>query len=258
MHVFGIVEEAKKKCSIYMFGEDERLDGTGAIGSNSVISMLHHWLLKNQDRWPMKLHIHTDNCSGQNKNNVMMFYLVWAMEMHDGMRMLQSVMISFMLPGHTKFAPDAYFGMFKSKYFASDRCDDMQDLMSVAETCTLGRNVTPVHFSTNSGDHDCVWRDWKVLDEVYYTIKNIKSHHHIMFIKPHVLQVKALIDSEWSAPVDMLRPNAVMPSISDVPVIQCQGIPTWRQLQLHKDIRMHIQDPVKRDTMWPAPVDVTA
>lgn len=40
--------------------------------------------------------------------------------------------ISYVVPGHPKFACDANFGVFKSKNFKSDKCDDLQDVMEVA------------------------------------------------------------------------------------------------------------------------------
>ena len=46
-----------------------------------------------------------DNCVGQNKNNAVLQYLIYRtlVGLHD------KIWISFMLVGHTKFAPDGYF-----------------------------------------------------------------------------------------------------------------------------------------------------
>ena len=55
--------------------------------------------------------MHPDNCAGQNKNNIMMRYLMW--RVLTGLHM--SACISFMVAGHTKFAPDWGFGLLKRK-----------------------------------------------------------------------------------------------------------------------------------------------
>ena len=39
-------------------------------GANSIISMLHHFGEK-------YVHLHADNCVGQNKNRFLMYYLMW-------------------------------------------------------------------------------------------------------------------------------------------------------------------------------------
>ena len=55
--------------------------------------------------------IHADNCSGQNKNNAMIQYLAWRVLKGFHKR----ITYSFMVPGHTKFSPDGFFGLFKLK-----------------------------------------------------------------------------------------------------------------------------------------------
>jgi hypothetical protein len=258
VHVFGIVEEAKKKGHIYLFGESDRLDRpTGYTGSNSVISMLYHWFIMNKHRWPMRLHIHTDNCSGQNKNNMMVHFLMWAVQMS----MLHDCCISFMLPGHTKFAPDAYFGMFKSRYYLADKIDDMVDLMDIVRSATKGGHLEPVHFAPNE-DPACVWYDWKALSKVYINVQNIKKHHHIYIYgrdHQHMMKARALIGSEWSEDVCLYRNgDSILPSITDIPVIPCNEIADWRKLQLHNEILEHVQDETKRSMMWPLPDDTCA
>ena len=51
--------------------------------------------------------LHADNCTGQNKNNTMMQYLMW--RVLTGLH--HTINISFMVVGHTKFPPDGCFGL---------------------------------------------------------------------------------------------------------------------------------------------------
>lgn len=69
------------------------------------------------------------NCSGQNKNNTMMYYLFWrvARGLHS------SVEMNFVVAGHTKFAPDLHFGMIKKK-FRKARVSSLGALEKVSDT----------------------------------------------------------------------------------------------------------------------------
>eukprot|EP00731_Ephydatia_muelleri_P019226 Em0012g51a len=54
----------------------------------------------------------------------------------------ERIQLNFMLPGHTKFRPDSYFGLFKKHYRRQDHVDDMDDLVDCVRQC--GQNVTCV------------------------------------------------------------------------------------------------------------------
>ena len=70
-------------------------------GGNCIISLLHHFLA-HHNLGETSLTFHADNCSGQNKNRFVMQYLAW--RVMTGLN--QRIEISFMMVGHTKFAPD--------------------------------------------------------------------------------------------------------------------------------------------------------
>ena len=98
-------------------------------GANKVISLLHHFL-EHQSLGERSVYLHADNCSGQNKNNWMVqvltkrditckYILRMLFTQHLVWRVLsglhQSITLSFMMVGHTKFAPDWYFGLVKRR-----------------------------------------------------------------------------------------------------------------------------------------------
>ena len=72
-------------------------------GANTTISLVHHYLqtfgLKERH-----LKLHADTCVGQNKKNAFIHYLMW--RIIAGLS--DTIEYSFMLTGHTKFAPDRY------------------------------------------------------------------------------------------------------------------------------------------------------
>ena len=73
-------------------------------GANNIISMLHHFL-QTHNLGEANLHVHCDNCSGQNKNRFVMLYLCW--RVMAGLN--RSITVSFLIVGHTKSSPDLGF-----------------------------------------------------------------------------------------------------------------------------------------------------
>ena len=80
-------------------------------GANSIISMLHHFF-QTHGIGEKSVHLHADNCAGQNKNRFMMYYLMW--RVRTGLH--EEVTISFLPVGHTKFSPDWCFGLMKQRF----------------------------------------------------------------------------------------------------------------------------------------------
>ena len=81
--------------------------------------------------------LHSDNCVGQNKNNMVMQYLMW--RIIAGLN--DTVELSFMLVGHTKFAPDRFFGLFKRLYRKSV-INTIEDVaLTVRRSSVAGKNI---------------------------------------------------------------------------------------------------------------------
>ena len=80
-------------------------------GANSIILMLHHYF-EYHSFGETKVHLHTHNCCGQNKNRLMIYYLMW--RVMTGFH--KEIILSFLLVGRTKFAPDWCFGLFKQLF----------------------------------------------------------------------------------------------------------------------------------------------
>lgn len=60
------------KQTFYLVDEE---DNAGK-GANSVVSMVHHYLMY-YGHGETNGKFHFDNCSGQNKNNVVLWYALW-------------------------------------------------------------------------------------------------------------------------------------------------------------------------------------
>ena len=75
----------------------------------------------------MDLHLHADNCSGQNKNSAMLQYLLWRIKGKN-----RSLTLLFFIAGNTKFAPDRGFSLVKRAYRRT-KVDCLDELKSVVE-----------------------------------------------------------------------------------------------------------------------------
>ncbi|RUS70890.1 hypothetical protein EGW08_021353 [Elysia chlorotica] len=99
-------------------------------GSNAVISYLHHFF-ENHGAGEVNLSLHCDNCAGQNKNQYVLQYLACALSQGC----TPASPFHFMLPGHTKFAPDWCFDILK-RAFRKAEVHTLQDLANVINTST--------------------------------------------------------------------------------------------------------------------------
>ena len=80
-------------------------------GSNAVVSYLHYFF-EHYGIGETVAELHCDNCSGQNKNRFVVWYLAWRVA--TGLH--KSISLNFLIAGHTKFAPDWCFGLLKKSF----------------------------------------------------------------------------------------------------------------------------------------------
>ena len=132
--MFGLHCEAIPRQVTYLC--DEAVD-TGK-GSNSVVSQLHHYF-QVHGLGETNAYLHADNCAGQNKNNIVLRYLLW--RVMTGQH--KSITFSFLLTGHTKFAPDWCFGLIKRLYRRTKvSClDDIVKVVEASATCNVAQLV---------------------------------------------------------------------------------------------------------------------
>ena len=102
--IFGVCCEAIPRQVNFVIDE---ASNTGK-GANTVVSMLDYFF-NHYGLGEATASLHADNCCGQNKNNAMVQYLMWRVLtcLHH------SIGFHFLITGHTKFSPDACFGLIK-------------------------------------------------------------------------------------------------------------------------------------------------
>ena len=240
--IFGVNCEAIPRQVNFLTDEA----GDCGKGANAVVSRIHYFFAQH-GLGEKHVYLHADNCTGQNKNNCMIQYLMW--------RVLTSrhtnITLSFLPVGHTKFSPDWCFGLFKRQY----RRTKVSSLQSIAEVvnnsaeCNHAQLVSREDGTTIAPTYD--WADFFATR--FKKITGIKKYHHFRMSSsaPGCVFVKEQYDSREEK-LELLK-EPWNPSADTLPsVIPPRGLSLERQWYLHEQIRPFCAEEDK-DTTCPRP-----
>ena len=239
--IFGVCCESIPRQVNYLI--DEAVDM--GKGSNAIVSMLHHFFA-HHGLGEKTVHLHADNCGGQNKNAIMVHYLLWRVMTNQH----TEITLSFMIPGHTKLSPDWCFGLLKK--YRRTKVGGLTDLCGVVDDSAAVNIAQPT--GLEDGSVVVTTYDWQNYFSQFCTkLKGIKKLHHLRFVSsPGVIFVKEkagsaeverniLKDKNWKPTADLLPP-----------VLPPSGLSLQRQWYLYEKIREFCPDHLK-DTTCPRP-----
>ncbi len=237
-YFFGIVDEGLPDHFTGYIYPENFVDSEGPAatkkGSSHVIAMLYDFMdnngLTDKNRETDRLlHFAADNCSGQNKNqHVLKFFcscidLGWA----------DDIKLDFMIPGHTKFGPDRWFGKIGKEIIKLDAwnieqlIENVKKSVSYRETIKDFRNCNAKNFK-------------KFLDSNYTKPKGLKvsENYHFWFSKDHPgsVRVRVKSDDAWSEPILLRKHQQTvsfpeqLPSFVTTP-LSSQRINVMRQIK---------------------------
>lgn len=220
-------------------------------GANCIISLVHHFL-SHHNFGECRIVLHADNCSGQNKNRFFMQYFAW--RVLAGLN--TSIEISFMLVGHTKFAPDWCFGLLKQR-FRRTKVGCLADLEKVVNTSAEVNHAQLV--GKEDGTVLVPQYDWAAYFAPYYkrqAFKGIKSLRHLTFSQgtPGSVMVREYTDSQENQ-ISILAKDHLhwAPSSSDLPPeMKPPGLSRERKEYLYSKIREYCP-PECQDIVCPNP-----
>ena len=243
--VFGVVCEPIGVQVNYLIDENEVI----GKGANATISLLHHFL-ETHGLKEAKLLLHADNCIGQNKNNAVVHYLMWRVNT----RRHESAQLSFMLAGHTKFAPDRHFGLFK-KVYRRTRVDTISCLQRVVEnSSTCGANKAQL-IRAIDGTILVKYYDWvEFLKQYYRPIPSISKYH--TFIAEHDHGNRIIVKENSTAEEQIVNIGVQPAPEGDFPVqILPKGLDLERKWYLYEKIRPFCSSNLSADLTCPKPTE---
>ena len=148
----------------------------------------------------------------------------------------ESITMSFMLVGHTKFSPDWCFGLLKQR-FRRTFVSSLQDIVDVVNT-PADVNVAQL-VGTQDGEVVVPTYDWvSFLGKHFRKVPQIKSHHHFEFSSstPGDVSMK-LYNSSSSSNFRMLVDRRWTPSPDELPTqIPPVGLSNERKWYLYNQI----------------------
>jgi hypothetical protein len=246
--LFGICCEGIPRQTNYLIDEADFIDKS----SNTVISLLDHYFA-NYGLGEKHAYFTADNCVGQNKNNAILQYLVYRtlVGLHDKIR------LSFMMVGHTKFAPDGYFGLIKYRYRRSN-VYTYEQLADVIEGSSENGHNLCQRYRNEEGIPNFEYRDWsKWLLKYFKNLPNITKYHHFKIDKKMrgVVITKETVDGPEEKH-ELLKAkfpfnNQKLPRLPRKLIPS--GLSAERSWYLYEKIREHIPSVTDKDETCPLP-----
>lgn len=205
VYLFGIVDEQHDSFAGYVYPENfidpNELEGTKK-GAGHVISMLYHHLssagltdtTRTHDR---TLHFAADNCSGQNKNQYIIKFFCMAVDLDWA----DEIIFSFMVPGHTKFSPDRWFGLLGKHIIHLDAWNIEQLVKNISAAFKHQQRIV------NMKEEQFV--NFKPFLNEHYKKPTFgtSKQYHFRFSKqfPGAVQYKEKQNDAWSEPYQMRK-----------------------------------------------------
>ena len=245
--LFGVCCEALPQQVNYLIDEADFTDK----GADTVISLLDHYFEHHGLKEEHAL-LSADNCVGQNKNNAMLHYLMY--RVMTGKH--QSMALSFMLVGHTKFSPDGYFGLIKKRYRRA-RVYTYEHLVEVINSSTPGGfNVCQTY--TKPPGHGAIpfriWTSW--LGRTFKNLPGITKYQHfrVNASTPGTITVKQSMDAKEETFCLLKDTSFQFPKVvKHPPQIKPKKLSAKRQWYLYDAIRPHIPTMPGKDATAPKP-----
>jgi hypothetical protein len=177
IHLFSIRDDGAQMQYNYLYDE-----GEGGKGANYVISLLCHFLRhRTPETAAIVMHLHADNCCGQNKNNPVMQFFVFLVSLG----LLSHVEMKFLIKGHTHCSVDGGHGMIKKTW----RTRDVFTIAQAAQVVEAASPTAGVHKAEIVTAHD--FFDWEALLSRYFgKLRSILSFQQFAMDAAHPGQLR--------------------------------------------------------------------
>ena len=161
-----------------------------------------------------------------------------------------SVTLSFMIIGHTKFSPDWCFGLLKQR-LRRCRVDCLDDIVDVVESSAQ-------LVGAQSGETLVPMYNWSQFFEPHFRVlPSIKTYHHFHFnsSSPGTVILKKFSNSNETS-YQIRTISSWTPSLDTLPpIIMPPGLAEERQLYLYHKLRHFCREEI-RDFIYPPPASL--
>ena len=248
--LFSIRDDGADQQDNYLYDE-----GDGGKGANYVASLLFYFLTHRPENYAtLVLHLHADNCSGQNKNNIVMQFFVFLV----AIGLLEHVELKFMIKGHTHCSVDGGHGIIKKEW----RRRNVFTIQQAAEVVRKSSSTLGIHEATiMTPEHFFDWE--KLLTKFFYKLPKILSFQQFEMDtkRPGILRYRLRPTEPWKEK-NLLKKGAIdslkLLSLKKVQSVLVQlkppGISEEKQKELYEKVRKYVP-PEFQDSVCPKPLE---
>ncbi len=247
IYVFSIRDDGDEKQFNYLYDE-----GDGGKGANYVISMLFDFLSHRPQHFAtLTIHLHADNCCGQNKNNmVMQFFLLMV---HLGF--LKHIELKFMIRGHTHCSIDGGHGIIKKEWRKRNVFNIEQAAQVILESSPIAGTQSATILRPEN-----FWNWEKFLEKCFKKLPNILSFQEFEMdaTRKGILRYRERQKDIWQETQlyqKRLPDFASMQNVQDALIqLKPPGISEKKQKQLYEKVRKYVPEEFQ-DSMCPKPIN---
>ncbi len=235
LHVFSIRDDGEGAQVNYLYDE-----GDGGKGANYVISMLWYFLChRPRQVATLTVHLHADNCCGQNKNNMVMQFFVLIVSIG----FLTHAELKFMIRGHTHCTVDGGHGILKKAW-------RRHDVFTIDQAAQVIRESSPV-----AGTHAAViLRPEHFFDWEHLLSRSLKKLPHLLSfqefemdaVRPGVLRYREHQEVPWQATQLFKKGTPELSSVQQVQdsltPLKPPGMTEERQRHLYEKVRKYVPE----------------
>ena len=243
MRIFGVTNEGAKEYNAYFYDET-----FNHVDTESVISLLERFFSTHERIASARtLYAYSDSCSGQNRNNFMVAYLV--IRVLDGYH--ERISWNFLIVGHTKFSPDQLFGLLKSIFNRYDVIVPDELVHHAINNITIGNRARSKGYTINAEhitEEDQVFRHWKELVGLFRRFDGIKKKP-IAEVRFDAIEVEGqrqvevsyrLVNEESWTVLTILKRQAVWPrpgGLSDLS--RLPSLVPWKKVKYKRHVNLN-------------------
>jgi hypothetical protein len=247
IHVFSIRDDGEEKQFNYLYDE-----GDGGKGANYVISMLFYFLRHRPRHFAtLAVHLHADNCCGQNKNNmVMQFFLLMV-----DIGFLKHVELKFMIRGHTHCTIDGGHGIIKKEW----RKRDVFNIEQAAQVIRESSPIAGMHYAVILQPENFFgWEN--LLTKCFKKLPRILSFQEFKMdaARPGVLRYRGCQRDPWQETQLFRKETPAFSSLQYVQDALMQlnppGISEKKQKHLYEKVRKYVPEEFQ-DSVCPKPIN---